>query len=243
VRCLFGPQATGQQQQQQQQQHPQPPQSKPRSAQKQGSGTRTSGRGLITCVHTGTHTHTCTHVRIHTHTHAHMHTHRRTHTHTRIHTYTRVHTRAYTHVYKRALTHVTHTSAHTQLVISINGTPSLEFHFSSIFCCLCSYTCANAPDRLQPDVPRWQSHRSRPPGPCTCKTCCVDTPNTENAEPSFPSKKCWCLLTVLSVVQSFHNIHLKQCEAVQASCRSLVGHVCMGVRISAFAPYLCNNSV
>jgi hypothetical protein len=35
----------------------------------------------------------------------------------------------------------------------------------------------------------------------------------------------------------------KQCGAVQASCGCLVGHVCMGVHISVFAPELCNNSV
>ena len=31
--------------------------------------------------------------------------------------------------------------------------------------------------------------------------------------------------------------------ALQAGCGCLVGHVCMGVRISVFAPYLCNTSV
>jgi hypothetical protein len=35
----------------------------------------------------------------------------------------------------------------------------------------------------------------------------------------------------------------KQCGAVQASCGCLVGHVCMGVRISIFAPQLCKTSV
>ena len=35
----------------------------------------------------------------------------------------------------------------------------------------------------------------------------------------------------------------KQCGAVQASCGCLVGYVCMGVRISVFAPELCNVSV
>ena len=35
----------------------------------------------------------------------------------------------------------------------------------------------------------------------------------------------------------------KQCGAVQASCGCLVIHVCMGVRISVFAPQLCNTSV
>ena len=35
----------------------------------------------------------------------------------------------------------------------------------------------------------------------------------------------------------------KQCEAVQASCGCLEGHVCMGVHISVFAPKLCNTSV
>ena len=35
----------------------------------------------------------------------------------------------------------------------------------------------------------------------------------------------------------------KQCGTVQASCGCLVGHVCLGVRFSVFAPYLCNTSV
>ena len=35
----------------------------------------------------------------------------------------------------------------------------------------------------------------------------------------------------------------KQCGTVQASCGCLVIHVCMGVRISVFAPQLCNTSV
>ena len=35
----------------------------------------------------------------------------------------------------------------------------------------------------------------------------------------------------------------KQCGAVQARCGCLVGHVCMGVRISVIAPQLCNSSV
>jgi len=35
----------------------------------------------------------------------------------------------------------------------------------------------------------------------------------------------------------------KQCGTVQASYGCLVGHVCMGVRISVFAPRLCNTSV
>ena len=35
----------------------------------------------------------------------------------------------------------------------------------------------------------------------------------------------------------------KQCGVVQASYGCLVGHVCMGVRISKFAPQLCNASV
>jgi len=35
----------------------------------------------------------------------------------------------------------------------------------------------------------------------------------------------------------------KQCGTVQASYGCLVGHVCMGVRISIFAPQLCNTSV
>ena len=34
-----------------------------------------------------------------------------------------------------------------------------------------------------------------------------------------------------------------QCRAAQASCGCLVGHVCMGVRISIFAPYLGTISV
>jgi hypothetical protein len=32
----------------------------------------------------------------------------------------------------------------------------------------------------------------------------------------------------------------KQCGTVQASYGCLVGHVCMGIRISIFAPYLCS---
>ena len=36
---------------------------------------------------------------------------------------------------------------------------------------------------------------------------------------------------------------LKQCGTVQASYGCLVGHVCMGVRISVFAPQLCNTLV
>jgi len=35
----------------------------------------------------------------------------------------------------------------------------------------------------------------------------------------------------------------KQCGAMQARCGCLVGHLCMGVRISIFAPYLCNTLV
>jgi hypothetical protein len=35
----------------------------------------------------------------------------------------------------------------------------------------------------------------------------------------------------------------KQCGEVQASCGCLVGHVCMGVCISVFAPQLCKTSV
>ena len=35
----------------------------------------------------------------------------------------------------------------------------------------------------------------------------------------------------------------KQCGTVQASCGCLADHVCMGVRILVFAPYLCNTSV
>ena len=35
----------------------------------------------------------------------------------------------------------------------------------------------------------------------------------------------------------------KQCCTVQASFGCLVGHVCMGVRISNFPPYLCNASI
>ena len=35
----------------------------------------------------------------------------------------------------------------------------------------------------------------------------------------------------------------KQCGTVQASYGCLVGHVCMGVRILVFAPYLYNTSV
>jgi len=34
----------------------------------------------------------------------------------------------------------------------------------------------------------------------------------------------------------------KQCGPVQASCGCLLGHVCMGVRISFFAPYFCDKS-
>jgi hypothetical protein len=35
----------------------------------------------------------------------------------------------------------------------------------------------------------------------------------------------------------------KQCGTVQASYGCLVGHVCMGVRVSVFAPLLCNTLV
>ena len=35
----------------------------------------------------------------------------------------------------------------------------------------------------------------------------------------------------------------KQCGTVQASYGCLVGHVCMGIRISVYAPQLCNTSV
>ena len=35
----------------------------------------------------------------------------------------------------------------------------------------------------------------------------------------------------------------KQCETVQASYGCLVGHLCTGIRISVFAPQLCNTSI
>ena len=60
-----------------------------------------------------------------------------------------------------------------------------------------------------------------------------------NGAASYPKLTGLCQLEIVSGILK----KWKQCRIVQASYGCLVGHVFMGVRISVFAPQLCNTSV